>query len=197
MNDKTCYIYDMDDTLFFARQPIGVKDDQGVVCRFIEPHEYDATVKEYSPDRFCFNKLMDMDNFAETVAPNWLMINQCIEDMSKPDTDMFFMTARHAVYEPEKLFKVFREHGIEVEGHRFVFASANKPGNPSHLSKLPYFNDVCKQGYNRVVVYDDSITNLQTFHEIRKDFPNIKFEFWHVQKDGTWDDFDTYHSRWL
>lgn len=186
---KTLIIYDLDDTLFFANTAIKAIDKDGQI-EYVTHQAHDIERAAGTTRIFDYSELACMVKFKESLAPNWFVIAQCLYDVATKG-HVLFMTARHGVTDKQALYDIMNSYGMSVNDDNFIFASAHNPGGKSHLNKLVFFHRFCTSGYNDIIMYDDSIVNLDAFVQYSKEYPTIDFTFNHVLKDGTFVNYIT------
>jgi hypothetical protein len=180
---KRLIVYDVDDTLFFANQRIGLTVDG--VPTWMTPqefHEYDvAGLVDHSVD---YSLLLSSDNFVSCLKPNQICIEKLIYDIDRADSDIVIMTARGEVDDVPKFKSAFRDHGIDIDSVEFRFCSPDVTLS-SHKKKEPHFRQMLAQHYDEVTVYDDNVLNLETVHHIALEYPATTVNSFRILPDGS------------
>ena len=180
---KKLIVYDVDDTLFFANQRIGLTING--VPQWITPqefHEYDvAGLIDHSVD---YSLLLSSDDFVSCLKPNQICIELLIEDIDRADSDIIIMTARGEVDDVKKFKGAFRDHGIDIDSCEFRFCSQDVTLS-SHQKKKPQFQEMLAKHYDHVTVYDDNVKNLETVHHVAMDYPFTTINSFKINPDGS------------
>ena len=181
---------DIDDTLFFANQPIIEVDENGAYIGQITNTEYnDRQARGETASNLRWHLLEDSKSFRDTIRPNWTMLNEYAKEYGKPGTDIIILTGRTTVNDVELFKQVFRDHGVVIDSHDLIFAGNHGPGGVAHKNKRVEFERICNLHYKEIVIYDDHVLNLIEFQEVASQHPQIKVTMWLVDTAG-------YPQRW-
>lgn len=181
---KKLIIYDVDDTLFFANQKIGMEvDGEFIWMTQQEFHEHDVagTVSE----NLDFSKLQCSVDFMENLAPNMIAINRLKNDIARGDAEIVIMTARHPMSDIPMFETAFHKYGVDTTDLEIIFAGvAGEPHWSSHKKKAVFIAEFLKNHYDHITIYDDNVMNLQEIHALALDYPFTTIESYHVLPDG-------------
>lgn len=182
---KRLIIYDVDDTLFFANQAIGMEvDGEMQWLTQQEFHEHDvAGTLHHNLD---FSKLMCSVDFHANLKPNIFAINKLIEDIEIGDDKVIIVTARHPMTDVVLFTRAFEKFGIDTKRVKFYFAGGmGEPHWSSHKKKALLFEAFLQQSWDEIVIYDDNVMNLKEIHALALDYPHTDIKSYRVFSDGT------------
>jgi hypothetical protein len=174
-------IYDIDDTLVHTPTLIKVRRD-GQVVDELTSHEF--TLYKLKPgEEFDFENFRNAREFFKNSQPIPGMIWQLKRDI-REGNDVQMITAR-ADFDNKKVFlKTFKKWGVDMN-KVYVHRAGNMPGSDVHEKKKTIIRNLLDRGnYAKVVMYDDSKRNLQSFMELKKEYPETSFFARHVAKSG-------------
>lgn len=180
---RTLFVFDIDDTLFFANQQIGMEVEG--VFRWItqqEFHEHDIAGTVHP--NLDFSKLQCAEDFIANLQPNPIMI-QRLKDTLRGPGDVVVMTARHPLDDIPLFKTAFHQQGIETDDFELVFAGISGPAHwSSHQKKAILFKQYLEQHYDHIVIYDDNTSNLAELHHLAMDYITT-IESYQIASDGT------------
>lgn len=178
-------IFDIDDTLFHTTAEIKVIKN-GQIVRSLNNQEFNNY--ELQPgESFDFGEFRDAEKFNRESKPIRPMIAK-LKAMLKNagDSTIIMLTARSDFDNKEKFLSTFEKYGIDMS-RVHVHRAGNLPGDAIPAEKkavwVRRYLDTGK--YGRVRLYDDSRTNLRVFKELEKEYPQVKFEAYYVDPNGT------------
>lgn len=200
-NDRlkdSLHIFDIDDTLFHTNAKIDVLDPMGNVVQSLSNQEYNNFVlpEGYS---YNFDQFKDADKFARESNPIDKMLSkvrkiyqnvQAKNTRAGTNSKVILSTARSDFDNKETVIKFFRDHGIPIDEGIYLHRAGNIPGKQSPALKK---NIVLESKYltnpehniGSVHFYDDAKNNLNEFLNLQSTYPDIKFNAYHVQPNGS------------
>jgi len=179
---KSITFVDIDETLWATNALIYVMKD-GKIIKKLTNTEFNVYHLD-DGESFDFREFASSDIFISTSTPIDTMIkkvNAMFKNISKAGSEMFLLTARADFDNKDKLLSFMKKFGLQVghkdEGKIHIIRAGNIPGKNSAMRKKVIINDYLKTGlYYKTRLYDDAVSNLDAFLELKKDYPNIKFE---------------------
>ena len=181
-------IFDIDDTLFHTTAKITVMKD-GKVLKKLSNQEFN-TYSLKSGESFDFSEFKDAEKFNKESKPISRMMDRAKAILShsvkNPLSKVIVVTARSNFDNKDILLNTFRKHRFNIDNVR-----VERAGNINDIAaaadkKFVIIHNYLKTGqFDRVSLFDDAITNLTKFLELKKLFPKIKFEAYFVSHDGS------------
>lgn len=177
LSKRTIYLVDIDETIFHQKNTlIYVKDYNGnVVEKLTNDQLNDHVLKPgYSYDHSEFHS---GKNFVENAEPikcsiEWLK-NLILENKNLENPDMIcILTARGDFDDKNLVLDFFDKQGIPIRRYKFV--QFVRTGNINELIPTGQKKGVVAlmclidNTFDKLVMVDDSITNLKYFHEVKK-----------------------------
>ncbi len=182
-NGAKLVIFDIDDTLVNTDTRVNVVRD-GNVVKTLNSQEF-THYKLKPGEQFDFGRFRDAEEFARTAKPILPMINQLNKDIATGNK-VVMVTARADFNDKDKFLNTFRDLGVDIDGVDHVYRSGNIQDKiPTEAKKRRVIaNLLSKNLYDKAIMYDDAIPNLDAFLSLRQDFPHTDFYAWHVDHDG-------------
>jgi hypothetical protein len=182
---KKLIVYDVDDTLFFANQKIGMEVDgkfKWMSQQEFHEHDIAGTVSK----NLDFSRMLCSHDFIKNLKPNMIAIKRLIRDIERADAKIVVMTARHEMSDIPLYISAFHDHGVNTDDIEFIFAGvAGEAHWSSHEKKKVFFDKFFEEQYDHVTVYDDNVKNLETVQGLALDYPFTTVEAYRVFEDGT------------
>jgi len=180
-------VFDIDDTLFHTFAKIKVMKD-GKEVESLTNQEFNV-YKLKDGEKFDFGQFKDAENFRKTSKPITKMINKAnaiIANANKAGSKVIIMTARADFDDKETFLQTFKDHGMDIS-NVYIERSGNfGSNNSSAKNKRFLFHKYLRGGkFARVRFFDDALSNITMFKALEKQYPNISFEAYHVQDDGS------------
>jgi hypothetical protein len=179
-------VFDIDETLFKTSALIHVIKD-GKVIKKLDNQEYN-TYKLQPGETFDYGEFRSAENFNRTSIPIWSMIKKAraiIQNATKAGSKVIIVTARANFDDKNKFLNTFKRYGIDID-KVYVERAGNLNLGSSAKNKRFIFHKYLKGGkYGRVRFFDDAMSNLIMFKALQKQYPDIKFEAYHVKHDGS------------
>jgi hypothetical protein len=188
-NGGTLYVFDIDDTMFHTTAKIGVMDKSGKIIKRLSSADF--TDYKLKPDeKYDYSEFRNADKFHRESKP----INKMLSKVRRihagvkrtANSRVIINTARTDLDDKEKFLSTFRKNDIDIDDIH-VHRAGNLPGEGSTAEKkVKIIKDyIMKHGYKKVVMYDDSTSNLTALLKMNREYPNIKFIAYHAQPDGS------------
>lgn len=185
--DSALTIWDIDDTLF--------KTSAKVIVNSVDGSKKELTSSEFNGYRpsegetFDFGQFDDANLFHATSEPIdkiWNTAINTLENIGKrPGSRMVIITARRDLDDKHKFIDTFRKHGMDMSKVH-VFRAGNLNHGSSAANKQAIVRDLLELGnYSETRMFDDHLENLQSFLELKKEFPEIVFKAFPVKNDGS------------
>lgn len=180
-------IFDIDDTLFHTTAKIAVKKD-GKVVRELDNQEFNH-YKLKPGEEFDFRQFRDAKKFNEESKPIEKMFKKAkiiLRNATRKGSTVVIITARANFDDKETFLDTFRKHGLDIDKVRVERAGNIEGDTVPAFKKAIIIRNALNTGlYKRVRLFDDSMTNLKVFLKLQEEFPDIKFEAYFANSDGS------------
>lgn len=181
-------IFDIDDTLFHTTAKVGVLDKNGNP-KAISNSEFNTYQWQpgETPD---FSEFQNAEKFNRESVPIPSMVNKMkgiLGNIHKnPNSKVIIITARSDFDNKEMFLDTFRKYGINID---MVYVErAGNIKNPSlnvaEKKAVIIRRYLDSKQFDIVRLYDDAKGNIETFKELNKQYPEIDFYGYLVDKDG-------------
>lgn len=182
----TLTIFDIDETLFHTKAKVAVVKN-GKVVRMLDNQEFN-TYKRKPGEEYDFKEFASAEVFRKTSVPVVRMIEKAkaiVKAKKNPHSRAIICTAR-ADFDDKKMFlQTFRDHGLPIDD-MYVERAGNLGIDSSAEAKKVIFRKYLNtQNYIKSRLYDDAMSNLKAFLELADEYPNVQFEAWFVNHDGS------------
>lgn len=175
-------IFDIDDTLVRTDTKVNVIRDGKIVKR-LSSHQF-THYKLQPGESFDFGAFRDAKEFFEKAKPILPMIGQLKRDIATGNK-VIMVTAREDFNDRDIFLDTFRRFGIDMSKVHVYRAGNIKLKAPTELKKKIIIKHVMKgNDYNKAIMYDDALPNLDLFLTLKKDHPGVKFYAWYVNPKG-------------
>ncbi|CAB4127268.1 hypothetical protein UFOVP84_102 [uncultured Caudovirales phage] len=181
-------IFDIDDTLFHTTAQIDIVKDGKAIKKLTNQQFNTYSLKQ--GESFDFGEFRSAEKFNKESKPISRMFDRAKAILShsarNPLSKVIVVTARANFDDKEKFLDTFRKHRFDIDKVR-----VERAGNINDIAapadkKFIIINNYLKTGqFDRVSLFDDAISNLTKFLELKKIFPKIKFEAYFVSHDGS------------
>lgn len=179
-------IFDLDETLFHTKAKIKVFKN-GKVIASLNNQEYNS-YKLKAGESFDYGEFRSSEVFEKTSTPISKMIGKAkaiIKNSFASGSKVIISTARANFDNKEIFLRALNAHGIDTD-KLHIERAGNLGLGSSPKNKKAILRKYLRSGlYKRVRFFDDDMNNLISFKSIQKEHPEINFEAWHVQSDGT------------
>jgi hypothetical protein len=181
---NTITFIDIDETLFFTKGNILVKDKDGNILKKLTSQEYNTYITK-SHEYLDFSEFISTELFINTATPNQPMINilkNLFENTKTTNSEVYLLTARQDFDDKDRFLEFLVKHGIEA-GHKddqkvHVIRAGNIPGFDNAGKKYHIIKKILEgnEQFKTIKLYDDSKANLEAFNELKQDYPALNFE---------------------
>ena len=175
-------IFDIDDTLVHTQTKVHVVVD-GRVTKELNSHEF--TLYKLQPkEEFDFGQFRNAHDFFHNSKPIIPMMNQLKQDIATGNK-VVMVTARADFDDKELFLDTFRKYGVDM-GKVHVYRAGNMTGKiQTEEKKKIIIRKLLDNGrYSKAIMYDDAEPNLQSFIELKQEYPQTKFYAWQVSLAG-------------
>ena len=181
-------IFDIDDTLVHTQTKVHVVKD-GQVVKSLNSHEF-THYKLQDGEQFDFGAFRDAKEFFDNAKPIIPMLNQLKQDIATGNK-VVMVTARADFDDKELFLDTFRKYGVDMSKVH-VYRAGNMTGKiQTEEKKKIIIRDLLNKGrYTKAIMYDDAEPNLQSFVELKAEYPKTKFYAWHVSLEGEASEYD-------
>ena len=164
-----------------------VKDGQ--VVKSLNSHEF-THYKLQDGEQFDFGAFRDAKEFFDNAKPIIPMLNQLKQDIATGNK-VVMVTARADFDDKELFLDTFRKYGVDMSKVH-VYRAGNMTGKiQTEEKKKIIIRDLLNKGrYTKAIMYDDAEPNLQSFVELKAEYPKTKFYAWHVSLEGEASEYD-------
>jgi len=179
---KKLVIFDIDDTLVHTQTKVHVVKD-GQVTKELNSHEF-THYKLQPGEQFDFENFRNAHDFFHKSKPIIPMMNQLKQDIATGNK-VVMVTARADFDDKELFLDTFRKYGVDM-AKVHVYRAGNMTGKiqTEEKKKIIIRNLLDKDIYTKAIMYDDAVPNLESFVELKKEYPKTKFYAWHVSLEG-------------
>lgn len=178
---KILVVFDIDDTLVHTSTKVRVMKD-GKKIRELNSHEF-TNYKLKDGEEFDFENFRNAKEFFDNAKPIIPMMKQLKRDINRGNK-VVMVTARADFDDKELFLDTFRKYGIDMKKVHVYRAGNMKGGTIEENKKKIILSLMNKDTYDKVIMYDDSKANLNSFVSLKKDYPNAKFYGWYVNPIG-------------
>jgi len=175
-------IFDIDDTLVHTQTKVNVIKD-GRVIKELNSHDF-THYKLQPGESFDFENFRNAHDFFHNSKPIIPMMNQLKHDIATGN-NVVMVTARADFDDRELFLDTFRKYGVNMNKVH-VYRAGNMTGKmQTEEKKKIIIRKLLDQGhYAKAIMYDDAVPNLESFVELKEEYPHTKFYAWHVSLEG-------------
>ena len=179
---KKLVIFDIDDTLVHTQTKVNVVKD-GQVAKELNSHDF-THYKLQPGEQFDFENFRNAHDFFHNSKPIIPMMNQLKHDIATGNK-VVMVTARADFDDRELFLDTFRKYGVDID-RVHVYRAGNMTGKmQTEEKKKIIIRKLLDQGqYTKAIMYDDAVPNLDSFVELKDEYPRTKFYAWHVSLEG-------------
>ena len=176
-------IFDIDDTLFHTTAKIKVVKDGKVVRTLTNQQFNDYDLED--GEEYDFGEFRNAEKFRQESEPIGPMLDELKTILDHTRGRVIMLTARSDFDDKDTFLQTFKDHGIDMSKIH-VHRAGNLPGNeaPAHKKAVWVRKYLNTGDYNRVSLYDDSMTNLRVFKELEDEYPDVEFDAYHITGKG-------------
>ena len=181
-------IFDIDDTLFHTTAQIAVVKD-GKIVKKLTNSEFN-TYKLADGESFDFSEFKDAAKFYKESKPITKMITKAMiilkHAQKNPNSQVIILTARSNFDDKEKFLATFRKHGFDIDKVRVERAGELVKNEVPAVAKAIVVTKYLNSGkFNKIRLFDDSMSNLKEFLRLQTKFKDVKFEAYFAKPDGS------------
>ncbi len=175
-------IFDIDDTLVNTDTRVNVVKD-GEVIKQLNSHDF--THYKLSPgETFDFGAFRDAREFFTKARPIPSMIRQLKHDIATGNR-VIMLTARSDFNDRDIFLDTFRRFGIDMDRvHVYRAGNLAIKAATEEKKKIILRHLLGKEHFDKLIMYDDSVPNLNAFLSLKQEYPWSKFYAWHVDPNG-------------
>jgi hypothetical protein len=179
---KKLVIFDIDDTLVHTQTKVNVVKD-GQVTKELNSHDF-THYKLQPGEQFDFENFRNAHDFFHNSKPIIPMMDQLKNDIATGNK-VVMVTARADFDDKELFLDTFRKYGVDID-RVHVYRAGNMTGKmQTEEKKKIIIRKLLDQGqYTKAIMYDDAVPNLDSFVELKDEYPRTKFYAWHVSLEG-------------
>jgi FMN phosphatase YigB (HAD superfamily) len=182
----TLTIFDIDETLFHTKAKVAVMKD-GKVVRMLDNQEFN-TYKLKAGESFDFKEFKSAEVFRKTSTPIVRMVEKAkilVKSRNNAASRAIIVTARADFDNKEMFLQTFRDHGLPIDQMHVERSGNLGISSPAEAKKVVFRKYLNTKNYTKTRLYDDAMSNLKAFLELQEEYPNIEFEAWFVNGDGS------------
>ena len=181
-------IFDIDDTLFNTTAKVAVVKN-GRVAKQLTSQQFNSYQLNVG-EKFDFSQFADSDKFFRESTPISKMFNKAkaiVRNVqNKPNSRVVIITARNNFQDKNKFLATFRKYGFDIDKVRIERAGRIEGEMiPAFKKAIIIRNYLNTKEFSRVRLFDDSMSNLREFLKLKKEFPNVMFEAFFANPDGS------------
>jgi GNAT superfamily N-acetyltransferase len=175
-------IFDIDDTLVNTDTRVNVVKD-GKVIKQLNSHDF-THYKLGPSETFDFGAFKDAREFFTKARPIPGMIRQLKQDIATGNR-VIMLTARSDFNDRDVFLDTFRRFGIDMDQvHVYRAGNLAIKAATEEKKKIILKHLLGKEHFDKLIMYDDSVPNLNAFLSLKQDYPYSKFYAWHVDPNG-------------
>lgn len=183
------HVVDVDDTLFHTTARVRVRNAAGKIIRYLTNQEFND-YKLKPGERYDYKEFKSARKFSRESKPIHKVIDKINKIQSnlkkKKNSRVIINTARADFDNKREFLNTFRKQGMDIDKIH-VHRAGNIPGDElPALKKVKIIKQYLdKNSHKKVIMYDDSRTNLKALLNMKKEYPDVTFIAMHVGPDGT------------
>jgi hypothetical protein len=181
-------IFDIDETLFHTTAKIGVIRE-GKLVRKLSNTEFN-NYKLKPGEAFDYKEFADSEKFYKESRPVRKMMDKAkaiVRNVERhPRSKVVIITARNNFNDKKRFLDTFRKHGFAIDKVR-VERAGRIEGEfiPAFKKAIIIRNYLRTKQFSRVRLFDDSMSNLNEFLKLKREFPQVMFEAYYAYPDGS------------
>lgn len=182
----TLTIFDIDETLFHTKAKVKVVKG-GKVVRELDNQEFN-TYQRKDGEEYDFGQFKNAEYFRKTSVPVVRMIEKAkaiVKAKKNPHSRAIICTARADFDDKDMFLQTFRDHGLPIDQMHVERAGNLGIDSSAEAKKVVFRKYLNTQNYVKARLYDDAMSNLKAFLDLKKEYPNVEFESWFVNPDGS------------
>ena len=182
----TLTVFDIDETLFHTKAKVRVVKN-GKVVRELDNQEFN-TYKRKPGEEYDFGEFKNAELFRKTSVPVAKMIDKAkrvVKANGNPHSRAIICTARADFDDREMFLQTFRDHGIDIDKMHVERAGNLGIDSSAEAKKVVFRKYLNTKNYIKARLYDDAMSNLKAFLDLKREYPDITFEAYYVEEDGS------------
>lgn len=182
----TLTIFDIDETLFHTKAKVKVVKG-GRLVRELDNQEFN-TYQRKPGEEYDFGQFKNAEYFRKTSVPVEKMIDRArnvVKAKGNPHSRAIICTARADFDDKEMFLQTFRDHGIDIDQMHVERAGNLGIDSSAEAKKVVFRKYLNTRNYIKARLYDDAMSNLKAFLELKNEYPDIEFEAYFVKPDGS------------
>jgi FMN phosphatase YigB (HAD superfamily) len=182
----TLTIFDIDETLFHTKAKVKVVKG-GRLVRELDNQEFN-TYKRKPGEEYDFGQFKNAEYFRKTSVPVEKMIDRArsvVKSKGNPHSRAIICTARADFDDKEMFLQTFRDHGIDIDQMHVERAGNLGIDSSAEAKKVVFRKYLNTKNYIKARLYDDAMSNLKAFLDLKSEYPDIEFEAYFVKPDGS------------
>ena len=184
----TLHVVDIDDTMFHTTASIRVRNKEGKIVRYLSNSEYNRH-KLKPGQTYDYKEFKNAKKFhdeSKPIKPMINRVNKIQQNLNKrPNSRVIINTARADFDDKDTFLDTFRKQGVDIDNiHVHRAGNDTSKGLPADKKVKIIKQYIDKHSHKKVIMYDDSKTNLQALLNMKKEYPNVKFIAFHVEPNG-------------
>lgn len=184
--NKGLTIFDIDDTMFTTKARVLVKNTKGGKPIPLTPQMFNS-YKLKKGEYYDYGEFKSSKIFFKTAIPIGKMIAKAkaiIRNATAKGSKVIIVTARSDMDDRDLFIRTFEEHGIPMD-NVYVERAGNMSNKSSAAAKQIIFRKYLQtDNYARIRLFDDHMENLTALLDLKREFPNVSFEAYLVNKQG-------------
>jgi hypothetical protein len=182
LGNEKLVIFDIDDTLVNTDTRVNVVRD-GKTIKQLNSHDF-THYKLQPGEEFDFGAFKDAREFFTQARPIPGMIRQLKRDIATGNR-VIMLTARSDFNDRDVFLDTFRRFGIDMDRvHVYRAGNLAIKAATEEKKKIILRHLLGKEHFDKLIMYDDSVPNLNAFLSLRQEYPWSKFYAWHVDPNG-------------
>lgn len=181
---ESLVIFDIDDTLMHTTAKVKVVKD-GQVVKLLNNREFND-YKLKPGEQFDFGEFKDAEKFNRESTPIQPMVNKLKTILDHAGRAKVIMLTARSDFDNKDLFlKTFNDLGIDMS-RVHVHRAGSLPGEnlPAEKKAVWVRRYLDTDKYDHVRLYDDSMTNLRVFKQLKSEYPDVDFRAYYVGPKG-------------
>lgn len=182
----TLTIFDIDETLFHTKAKVKVVKD-GKVVRELDNQEFN-TYDRKPGEEYDYGQFKNAAYFRKTSVPVTKMIDRArkvVKAHGNPHSRAIICTARADFDDKEMFLQTFRDHGIDIDKMHVERAGNLAIDSSAEAKKVVFRKYLNTRNYIKARLYDDAMSNLKAFLDLKNEYPDITFEAYFVKPNGS------------
>jgi len=182
-------IFDIDDTLFHTTAQIGVLNTQGQRIKSLSNSEFN-TYDWKEGEKPDFSEFKDAEKFNKESVPIPSMVRKMIGILNNihrnPKSKVIIITARSDFDNKETFLDTFRQQGINID-MVYVERAGNLNDPVLNIAEKKAFivrKYLNSNQFDVARLYDDAESNIKAFKMLGKEYPEIDFYGYWIDRTG-------------